>query len=60
MRETTLPPIPLETHISEAFKTMARDVGRNQMILGDVVQALEKRQEVPRLESFEGALPGIG
>jgi superfamily II DNA or RNA helicase len=42
VRETPLPSIPLETHISEVFKTMARDEGRNQLILEDVVQALEK------------------
>src|SRR5207247_1237751 len=41
VRETALPSIPLETHISEVFRTMARDEGRNQMIKEDVIQALE-------------------
>jgi len=41
VRETTLSSISLETHISEVFKMMARDDGRNQMIEEDVIQALE-------------------
>jgi superfamily II DNA or RNA helicase len=41
VRETALSPLPQETHISEVFRTMARNEARNQLIQNDVIQALE-------------------